>query len=197
VTFRTTVEVATISRIDPTVNVAVIDSDETAPDGGTDGVRVVVVPPPQGGNPTPKPSMPITAAGVGPDGTPITVPRSRSFYDAGDLDGVGVALFAGADPRGVGSGRSDCGADGGVGAGGVRPSPPAACDGGLPGLPPPPPAPPLFTLFDPRGSASSTVAASASSMTSSMAARAGAGRRSTRDSSTARRAPSIPAPWSK
>jgi hypothetical protein len=33
VTFRTSVEVATISRIDPTVNVAVIDSDETAPDG--------------------------------------------------------------------------------------------------------------------------------------------------------------------
>ena len=32
-TFRTSVEVATISRIDPTVNVAVIDSDETPPDG--------------------------------------------------------------------------------------------------------------------------------------------------------------------
>jgi hypothetical protein len=74
VTFRTTVDVATISRIDPTVNVAVIDSDETAPDDGTDSVRVVVVPPPQGGNPTPKPSMPNTAAGIGPDGTPVTVP---------------------------------------------------------------------------------------------------------------------------
>ncbi|HEX4983327.1 MAG TPA: Ig-like domain-containing protein, partial [Ilumatobacteraceae bacterium] len=74
VTFRTTVNTATISRVAPTVNVAVIDSDETEPDDGQDSVTVVVEPPPQGGTPTPKPSMPNTAAGIGPDGTPVTVP---------------------------------------------------------------------------------------------------------------------------
>ena len=74
VTFRTTVNTATISRIAPTVNVAVIDADETEPDDGQDSVTVVVEPPPQGGTPTPRPSMPNTAAGIGPDGTPVTVP---------------------------------------------------------------------------------------------------------------------------
>jgi hypothetical protein len=74
VTFRTTVDPETISRVAPTVNVAVIDSDETAPDDGEDSVTVVVEPPPLGGTPTPKPSLPDTAAGIGPDGEPITVP---------------------------------------------------------------------------------------------------------------------------
>ena len=74
VTFRTTVDPETISRAAPTVNVAVIDSDETAPDDGQDSVTVVVEPPPQGGNPTPKPSVPDTAVGIAPNGQPITVP---------------------------------------------------------------------------------------------------------------------------
>jgi hypothetical protein len=74
VTFRTTVDPETISRVAPTVNVAVIDADETAPDDGRDDVRVVVEPPPLGGTPTPKPSLPDTAAGLGANGEPITVP---------------------------------------------------------------------------------------------------------------------------
>jgi len=74
VPFRTTVDPETISRTGPTVNVAAIDSDETAPDDGEDSVTVVVIPPPLGGNPTPKPRLPDTAAGYGPNGEPITVP---------------------------------------------------------------------------------------------------------------------------
>jgi hypothetical protein len=74
VTFRTTVDPETISRVAPTVNVAVIDSDETAPDDGEDGVTVTVEPPPQGGTPTPKPSLPNTAVATGIDGEPVTVP---------------------------------------------------------------------------------------------------------------------------
>ena len=74
VTFRTTVDPETISRVAPTVNTAVIDSDETEPDDGEDSVTVVVEPPPLGGTPTPKPSLPDTAAGIGPAGEPITVP---------------------------------------------------------------------------------------------------------------------------
>ena len=76
VSFRTTVDPETISRVDPTVNTATIDSDETPEDEGTDSVTVSVVPPPQGGNPTPtpRPSMPNTAIGIGLDGEPVTVP---------------------------------------------------------------------------------------------------------------------------
>ncbi len=74
VTFRTTVDPETISRVAPTVNVAVIDSDETDPDDGEDAVTVVVEPPPQGGTPTPEPSVPDTAVGIAPNGQPITVP---------------------------------------------------------------------------------------------------------------------------
>jgi hypothetical protein len=74
VTFRTTVDPETISRVAPTVNVAVIDSDETEPDEGEDSVTVVVEPPPLGGTPTPRPSMPNTAIGFGSDGTPVTIP---------------------------------------------------------------------------------------------------------------------------
>jgi uncharacterized repeat protein (TIGR01451 family)/fimbrial isopeptide formation D2 family protein len=74
VTFRTTVDPETISRVAPTVNVAVIDSDETAPDEGEDGVTVVVEPPPLGGTPTPRPSLPNTAIGFGMNGEPVTIP---------------------------------------------------------------------------------------------------------------------------
>lgn len=76
VTFRTTVDPETISRVAPTVNVAVIDSDETEPDDGQDSVTVEVEAPPLGGNPTPtpKPELPDTAAGIGPNGEAVTVP---------------------------------------------------------------------------------------------------------------------------
>ncbi|MCV0404503.1 MAG: DUF11 domain-containing protein [Chloroflexi bacterium] len=74
VTFRTTVDPRTISRVAPTVNVAVIDSDETEPDDGEDDVRVEVEAPPLGGTPTPRPSLPDTATGVGMNGEPVTVP---------------------------------------------------------------------------------------------------------------------------
>jgi hypothetical protein len=74
VSFRTTVDPETISRVAPTVNVAVIDSDETPEDEGEDSVTVGVEPPPQGGNPTPGASVPDTAAGIGLNGEPITVP---------------------------------------------------------------------------------------------------------------------------
>ena len=76
VSFRTTVDVATISRIDPTVNTATIDSDETEPDDGSDSVTVTEegeeggTPTPredtQGGNPTPTGTpLPNTALGEG------------------------------------------------------------------------------------------------------------------------------------
>jgi hypothetical protein len=71
VSFRTTVDVDTISLTAPTVNTAVIESDETAPDEGQDSVTVVREGT-GGGNPTP--SVPDTAAVIGPNGEPITVP---------------------------------------------------------------------------------------------------------------------------
>ena len=76
VTFRTTVDPETISRVAPTVNVAVIDSDQTEPDEGQDSVTVEVEAPVLGGNPTPKPKpvLPDTATGFGIDGEPISVP---------------------------------------------------------------------------------------------------------------------------
>ncbi len=74
VTFRTTVDPETISRVAPTVNVAVIDSDQTEPDDGEDGVRVVVEPPPLAGTPTPKPSLPDTASAVGVNGESVSLP---------------------------------------------------------------------------------------------------------------------------
>ena len=74
VTFRTTVDPATISRTGPTVNTAVIDSDQTEPDEGEDDVTVVVEPPVLGGNPTPAPPLPNTAVGIGTNGEPVTVP---------------------------------------------------------------------------------------------------------------------------
>ena len=71
VSFRTTVNTATISRTAPTVNTAIIDSNETAPDNGQDSVTVTVVPPPLGGTPTP---LPNTATGIGVNGAPVNVP---------------------------------------------------------------------------------------------------------------------------
>jgi uncharacterized repeat protein (TIGR01451 family)/fimbrial isopeptide formation D2 family protein len=74
VTFQTAIDVETISRSAPTVNVAVISSDQTPEDEGRDEVRVAVEPPVLGGTPTPRPSVPDTATGVGPGGRPVTVP---------------------------------------------------------------------------------------------------------------------------
>ena len=65
---------ATISRTGPTVNTAIIDSNETPPDNGQDSVTVTVVPPPLGGTPTPRPPLPNTATGIGIGGAPVTVP---------------------------------------------------------------------------------------------------------------------------
>jgi hypothetical protein len=72
VSFRTTVNPATISRTAPTVNTAIIDSNETAPDNGQDSVTVTVVPPPLGGTPTPP--LPNTALGFGANGQAVSVP---------------------------------------------------------------------------------------------------------------------------
>ena len=55
VSFRTTVDVATISRTGPTVNTAVIVSDETPEDDGEDSVTVTDEDT-LGGNPTPTPA---------------------------------------------------------------------------------------------------------------------------------------------
>ncbi len=74
VSFRTTVDPETIDRVNPTENVAVIDSDETEPDEGEDSVTVTVVAPPLGGNPTPSGSVPDTAFGFGLGGETISVP---------------------------------------------------------------------------------------------------------------------------
>ena len=70
VTFRTTVNPATISRTAPTVNTATIDSNETLPDTGQDSVTVTVQPPVLGGNPP----LPNTATGFGLNGEPVQVP---------------------------------------------------------------------------------------------------------------------------
>ena len=92
VTFRTTVDPETISRVAPTVNIAVIDSNETAPDDGQDSVTVVVEPPPKGGTPTPKPSVPDTAVGIAPNGQPITVPvELLGFVFLGSLGAMALA----------------------------------------------------------------------------------------------------------
>ena len=66
VSFRTTVDVDTISRTSATVNTATIDSDETEPDDGEDSVTVTDEGE-LGGNPTPtaSPVIPDTAFGGG------------------------------------------------------------------------------------------------------------------------------------
>jgi hypothetical protein len=92
VTVRTTVDPETISRVAPTVNVAVIDSDETAPEEGQDSVTVSVEPPPQGGNPTPKPELPDTALAQGPAGQPLSAPLALfvAFF-VGSLGALALA----------------------------------------------------------------------------------------------------------
>jgi uncharacterized repeat protein (TIGR01451 family) len=85
VTFRTAVDPETISRIAPTVNVAVIESDDTAEDESQDSVSVSVEPPPLGGtpapspradnpSPTPKPSLPNTAVVIDADADRLPPP---------------------------------------------------------------------------------------------------------------------------
>jgi fimbrial isopeptide formation D2 family protein len=92
VSFRTTVDPTTISRVAPTVNTAIIDSSETGPDQGQDSVTVSVIPPPLAGNPTPKPSLPNTAIGFGSDGTPLTVPiELLAVFFIGSLGALALA----------------------------------------------------------------------------------------------------------
>jgi uncharacterized repeat protein (TIGR01451 family) len=98
VSFRTTVDPEAISRTDPTVNVAVIDSDETPEDEGTDSVTVAVNPPPEGGNPTPRPSLPNTSIGIGPDGQPVSVPLE--LLAAVFILSLGVLTLANVKARG-------------------------------------------------------------------------------------------------
>ncbi len=69
VTFRTTVDPETISRTAPTVNTAIISSDQTPEDEGQDSVTVTREEE-LGGNPP----LPNTAIGTGLNGEPITVP---------------------------------------------------------------------------------------------------------------------------
>jgi prealbumin domain-containing protein/uncharacterized protein DUF11 len=60
VSFRTTVDVDTISLTAPTLNTAVIQSDQTEPDDGQDSV-IAGSEGQAGGNPTPTPTVPDTA----------------------------------------------------------------------------------------------------------------------------------------
>ena len=88
VSFRTTVNPATISRTGPTVNTAIIDSTETPPDTGQDSVTVTVIAPPLGGNPTPTPT-PAPAAPIGG-----SVPNTAMELPAAGLSVAVLALFA-------------------------------------------------------------------------------------------------------
>lgn len=91
VTFRTTVDPETISRVAPTVNVAVIDSDETPEDEGQDSVTVTREEE-LGGTPTPRPSLPNTATGIGLNGEPITVPiELLAAFFIGSLGALALA----------------------------------------------------------------------------------------------------------
>ena len=93
VTFRTTVDPETISRVAPTLNVAVIDSDETPEDEGEDSVRVTREEE-LGGNPTPtpRPSLPNTATGTSLNGEPITVPiELLAAFFIGSLGALALA----------------------------------------------------------------------------------------------------------
>ena len=60
-------------EVDPIVNVATIDSNETEPDDGEDSI-IVTSESELGGNPTPEPSVPNTALVFGPAGEPISIP---------------------------------------------------------------------------------------------------------------------------
>jgi uncharacterized repeat protein (TIGR01451 family)/fimbrial isopeptide formation D2 family protein len=70
VTFVTTVD-PDAPETSPIVNVATIDSSETAPDQGQDSIRVTSESELAG---TPAPSVPNTALVVGPNGEPVSIP---------------------------------------------------------------------------------------------------------------------------
>ncbi|HET7684902.1 MAG TPA: isopeptide-forming domain-containing fimbrial protein [Candidatus Limnocylindria bacterium] len=72
VTFQTTTD-ADAAIGTPIENVAVIDSNETAPDDGRDSITVSEQQE-QGSTGTPKPSVPNTASVNGPHGQPVTIP---------------------------------------------------------------------------------------------------------------------------
>jgi fimbrial isopeptide formation D2 family protein/uncharacterized repeat protein (TIGR01451 family) len=72
VTFVTTVD-PDAPETSPIVNVATIDSNETAPDQGQDSIRVTSESE-LAGTPTPAPSVPNTALVAGPNGEPVSIP---------------------------------------------------------------------------------------------------------------------------
>jgi hypothetical protein len=98
VSFVTSVNLATISRTGPTVNVATIDSNETPPDTGQDDVGVSVVAPPlastggPGTTTTPGSSaLPNTALEIGPLGV-MTIPLALlAMILLGSLGALGYA----------------------------------------------------------------------------------------------------------
>lgn len=73
VSFVTTVDVANISRTEPTTNVATISSDQTEPDNGQDSVTVSVNAPPLAGNPSSTPAGQVPNTAMGPIGAAPTV----------------------------------------------------------------------------------------------------------------------------
>jgi uncharacterized repeat protein (TIGR01451 family) len=91
VTFQTAIDPETISRVGPTVNVAVIASDQTPEDEGQDQVTVVVeqeLP----GTPPPTPKLPDTAAGIGLNGEPVIVPvELLAVFFIGSLGALALA----------------------------------------------------------------------------------------------------------
>jgi hypothetical protein len=97
VSFQTTVDVATISRSAPTVNVATIDSDQTEPDSGQDSVTVSVTAPPLAGNPTPTPAAQVPNTAMGPIGAAPTVLIALVLL--GSLGGLAWTNLAGTSRR--------------------------------------------------------------------------------------------------
>lgn len=92
VTLRTTVDPETISRVAPTTNVAVIDSDETDPEQGGASISVTVDAPPLGGNPpVGPPAAPpggASSGGTPPQGPagPAVVPNTAMPAPAADAE---------------------------------------------------------------------------------------------------------------
>jgi uncharacterized repeat protein (TIGR01451 family) len=72
VSFVTTVD-PVAPETDPIVNVATIDSSETAPDDGEDSIRITSESE-LGGTPAPAPSVPNTAMAVHQSGQPVSIP---------------------------------------------------------------------------------------------------------------------------
>ena len=91
VSLVTSVNVATISRSHPVVNIATIASDQTPSDSGQDSVTVTSGGT-EAGNPTPTPIVPNTAVAFGPAGQPISVPIELLVaLCLGSLGGLAVA----------------------------------------------------------------------------------------------------------